>query len=145
MQCYQIRPFRLLVVGMLLTLLSGSAWAQFEPPTRSNRSGKFNTTRESGKAEGSYRLSRSRLKLEADGLRPGGIYTVKFIKVRPFTSRGVGPRPHSFTADQSGHGSFTARLGKDAADWQLLLVHYHPNGDPSDAKTAKPILQAKLE
>lgn len=55
--------------------------------------------------------------------------------------RGVGNKPHSFVADDKGCGAYQARPLREAREeWQLLVIHYHPGGDPDDAKSAKPIL-----
>ena len=138
--------FPRLLLLIWLCCLSASAQAQpYVPPGRSEISGKLGVTESSGQAAGTFKLTRSSLHMEVTGLLPGGIYSVKLVKVRPYEVEGVGPSPHSFTADAQGTASFDAAFVRDPTrDWNLLLIDYHPGGDATDRRTAKPVLRAVL-
>lgn len=136
-----------LVLLWLWLLLPAAGWAQpYVPPGRSEISGKLDTTDASGHAAGQFRLTRTALHVEVTGLLPGGTYTVKLVKVRPYVVEGVGPAPHSFTADSDGRATFDASFlrGDPTKEWNLLLIDYHPGGDAGDRKNAKPVLRAVL-
>ena len=136
----------LLVLLLLWLLLPAAGWAQpYVPPGRSEYGGKLDTTDSSGAAAGQFRLTRTALHLEISGLLPGGTYSVKLVKVRPYVVEGVGPAPHTFTADSHGTATFDASFLRDPTkEWNLLLIDFHPGGDASDRKTAKPVLRAVL-
>ncbi|MEW6283481.1 MAG: hypothetical protein AB1758_33030 [Candidatus Eremiobacterota bacterium] len=138
---------RRLAWGLILwALLAGSAPAQFpvDPAGREIVVDLVPTDR-AGKAAGKLRLKPRTARLEVSGLLPGGVYTVRLLRERPFESRGLGPRPHSFQADAEGRAAFDAPLTlSERVKWQLLLISYHPGGDPSDTRDVKPVLRARL-
>jgi hypothetical protein len=123
-----------------------AAWAQ--PPTPStDRELKIPlvATDRGGKAAGMARIQPRSLLVELTGLQPGGVYTVWVVSDRPREERGLGPRPHSFTADAQGNGSYRAPFSvDDRTKWSLVEIFFVPGGNPNEERDRKVILYGAL-
>lgn len=134
----------ILLILALLGLFTQSSWSQYRPPsTRKNVEGSFEA--KDGKAAGTFILKRRELTIEVSGLKAGGVYTVHLVKLKPFQRKGVGVRPHSFTADDSGAAQFAGKLPKKAENWELVLVTHHPTGSPTDTRGSREVLKGTLK
>lgn len=134
----------IVIVISLLGLFSQASWSQYRPPsTRKNIEGTFKA--KDGKAAGSYSIKKKDFKLEATGLKAGGVYTVHLVKLKPFERKGVGARPHSFTAGSGGEAAFEGKLPKQSKKWEWVLVTHHPSGNPTDTRGSREVLKGALK
>lgn len=74
--------------------------------------------------------------LRAKGLKPGSVYTVWFVNMKPkMDMAGVGEGDFSFRTDDKGNATYSVAVAPaDLAKWQLFEVAYHPSGDPKNMK-----------
>lgn len=102
-------------------------------------------TDRANRAQGLIHLQPRSLEVELRGLQPGGVYTVWVVHDRPREEKGLGPRPHSFTADALGNGSYRAAFSvDDRAKWQLVEIFFVPGGNPSEERDRKVILYGPI-
>lgn len=139
-----MRSFAALFLSALL--LGAPVWGseRYKPGSTSRKGvGSFAGTAASGKAKGEYKLGKTSIDVNLTGLKPGGIYSVSLVKVRPYTTRGIPPT--KVTAGADGTAAVTLKVpAATYKAWQLLLVSYFPSGNVKDTRVAKPILRAKL-
>lgn len=103
-------------------------------------------TERAGKASGQVRLQPRSLEVELRGLKPGGVYTVWLVRDRPREERGLGPRPHSFTADNEGTGRFRAPFSvDDRTKWSLVEIFFVPGGNPDEERDRKVIMYGPIK
>jgi hypothetical protein len=97
-------------------------------------------------ASGTAVISNKNISIEAEGLKPYGIYTVWFVNMKPTKHEaGAGMPPYMFKTDSYGNGTYSASLkASPFGKWQMLMIVLHPTGDPSDMKNMVGGLSAKL-
>ncbi|MBN4053166.1 hypothetical protein JYT92_00280 [bacterium AH-315-L15] len=92
--------------------------------------------------------------IHTEGLKPGAVYTVWLINMKPsifpfvkpkMEMAGLGQGDYSFKTDDSGNGAYRATIsGKDLGNWQLVKIAHHPDGNPKNMKSIISPLQADL-
>jgi len=85
------------------------------------------------KATGTLDLSKDKVSIRAEGLKPDSIYTVWFVNMKPKKSQaGAGTMPYMFKTDSQGKGSYESSLSESPfGTWQMVMVVLHPDGDPT--------------
>jgi hypothetical protein len=70
------------------------------------------------------------------GLKPGGVYTVWFVTMKPkMDMAGVGAPDYVIMIDDKGRGAYSATVpAAELAKWQMIEIAYHKTGDPKDMK-----------
>lgn len=85
--------------------------------------------------------------LGAMGLRPNETYTVWIIKANG-EKTGIGEKPYSFQARESGEGKVNIHLEDNvifSGDYTKLVVYHHPDGNPEQMDGMLPILEGSLK
>ena len=97
-------------------------------------------------ASGTAVISNKNISIEAEGLKPYGIYTVWFVNMKPKKHEaGAGMPPYMFKTDSYGNGTYSASLKESPfGKQQMLIIVLHPAGDPSDMKNMVGGLSARL-
>ncbi len=70
------------------------------------------------------------------GLKPGGVYTVWFVTMKPkMDMAGVGEPDYVIKIDDKGNGTYHTKVSTaELAKWQIIEIAYHKAGDPKDMK-----------
>lgn len=127
-----------LVLALALVSLGITAWAGEHAmmPAKANP-----------KANAKLNLSKDKIQIKAEGLKPNSVYTVWFVNMSPrMGMAGVGAPPHMFKTDAQGKGSYEAALKKSPfGKWQMVEVVLHPNGNPRDMNNMVKALTAKVQ
>ncbi len=102
--------------------------------------------KDSPEASATASLDDGRIRIQAEGLRPNGVYTVWFVNMKPKKHEaGAGNAPYTFRADGQGKGSYDAALSESPfGKWSMVMVVRHPTGDPADMKNMAPALSAEI-
>ncbi len=102
--------------------------------------------KDSPAASGTASLGDGKIRVQAEGLRPNGVYTVWFVNMKPKKQEaGAGSAPYTFRTDGQGKGSYDAPLSEPPfGKWSMLMVVRHPTGDASDMKNMVPALSAGI-
>jgi hypothetical protein len=97
-------------------------------------------------ASGTAYLSGDTISIHAKGLRPGSVYTVWFVNLKPRKHEtGAGRAPYVFRTDSKGNGAYAATLSESPfGEWAMIMVVLHPNGNPKDMKSMKGALKAPI-
>lgn len=97
-------------------------------------------------ASGTAALDEGKIRIQAEGLRPNGVYTVWFVNMKPKKQEGgAGVAPYSFRTDDKGKGSYESPLSESPfGKWSTIMVVRHPTGDPADMKNMAPALSAVI-
>lgn len=97
-------------------------------------------------ASGTAYLSGDSLSIHAKGLRPGSVYTVWFVNMKPKKHEtGAGTAPYMFRTDSNGNGVYAATLSESPiGEWEMLMIVLHPDGNPKDMKNMKGALKAQI-
>lgn len=87
------------------------------------------------------------LTIDAKGLKPNGVYTVWLVNMKPaMEMSGLGAGDYSFKSDSKGNGRYSATIpGAELEKWQMLIIAYHPDGDPKNMKRHKDALKGELK
>jgi hypothetical protein len=98
-------------------------------------------------ASGSAVISDTRIDVDAAGLKPGSVYTVWFVNMKPKKQEaGAGQAPFMFKTDANGHGTYSSPLkASPHGSWHMLMIAEHPNGDPKDMKHMVGALSTEIE
>jgi hypothetical protein len=98
------------------------------------------------RASGTLDLSKDKIGIQAEGLKPDSVYTVWFVNMKPKKSEaGAGTMPYMFKTDAQGKGSYESSLSKAPfGKWQMVMVVLHPDGDPKNMKKMVEALSAKV-
>jgi hypothetical protein len=72
--------------------------------------------------------------ISAKGLKPNGVYTVWFVKMKPkMDMMGIGTPNYVMKIDEKGDGSYTATVSADElAKWEMIEIAYHKDADPKN-------------
>jgi hypothetical protein len=102
--------------------------------------------KDSPAASGTAFLGDGKIRIQAEGLRPNGVYTAWFVNMKPEKHEaGAGSAPYAFRTDGQGKGSYEASLSESPfGKWSMLMVVRHPTGDPGDMKNMVPALSAGI-
>ena len=102
--------------------------------------------KDSPAASGTAFLGSGKIRVQAEGLHPDGVYTVWFVNMKPKKQEaGAGSAPYAFRTDGQGKGSYDAPLSDSPfGKWSMLMVVRHPTGDASDMKNMVPALSAGI-
>lgn len=102
--------------------------------------------KDSPAASGTAVLDEGKIRIQAKGLRPNGVYTVWFVNMKPKKHEtGAGAAPYSFRTDGQGKGSYESPLSESPfGTWSMIMVVRHPAGDPADMKNMAPALSAGI-
>jgi hypothetical protein len=129
----------ILTVGILAVTFSSFVWA-----------GNVNLTLMADKsqkgASGTASINDKSIKIEAEGLRPNGVYTVWFVNMKPKKQEmGAGAMPYMLKTDANGKGTYESSLSESPfGKWSVLMIVLHPTGDPKDMKNMVPALSAMI-
>jgi hypothetical protein len=129
----------MITVGILVLAFSAFVWA-----------GNANLTLMADKshtgASGTASVTDSRLKIQAKGLRPDGVYTAWFVNMQPKKQEaGAGTMPYMFKTDSNGNGTYESSLSESPfGKWSMLMIVLHPTGDPKDMKNMVSALSAMI-
>ncbi|GAB4342796.1 MAG: hypothetical protein Kow0099_20640 [Candidatus Abyssubacteria bacterium] len=129
----------LVVVSMSILGLVTTIWAEtHEVSLKADKSHE--------RAGGTLLLSDDSVSVEAEGLRPNGVYTVWFVNMKPKKHEaGAGEAPYMFKTDGEGYGSYTSSLKESPfGKWQMVMIVLHVNGDPRNMKDMVPALSAPV-
>lgn len=97
-------------------------------------------------ATGTATFSEDGLSIHAKGLKPGKVYTVWFVNMKPKKHEiGAGNPPYMFKTDSNGNGTYYTHLSElPFGKWAMLMIVLHPTGDPMDMKNMVGALSAKI-
>ncbi|AOY60534.1 uncharacterized protein Dmul_37660 [Desulfococcus multivorans] len=86
------------------------------------------------------------ISLQARGLKPGAVYTVWFVNMKPEKREaGAGEAPYMFRTDPWGNGNYSAPLNEAPfGKWSMIMVVLHPTNNPKDMKNMVGALKAPL-
>lgn len=129
-------PFALILAFLLF---AGSSWAaEVSFPLKAEK--------DSPAASGTAVLADGNIRIQAEGLRPNGVYTVWFVNMKPKKDQaGAGTAPYVFRTDGQGKGSYASPLSESPfGKWSTIMVVRHPTGDPADMKHMAPALSAGI-
>jgi hypothetical protein len=95
---------------------------------------------------GTAALADGEIRIQAEGLRPNGVYTVWFVNMEPKKHEaGAGNAPYLFRTDGQGKGSYESPLSESPfGKWGTIMVVRHTTGDPGDMKNMVPALSAGI-
>lgn len=129
-------PFALILAFLLFAGSSRAAEVSF--PLKAEK--------DSPAASGTAALDEGKIRIQAEGLRPNGAYTVWFVNMKPKKHEGgAGAAPYSFRTDGQGKGSYESTLSESPfGKWSMIMVVRHPTGDPADMKHMAPALSAGI-
>lgn len=132
----KIPPFTLVLVFLFIAVSGRAAEVSF--PLKAET--------DSPAANGTISLGESTIRIQAEGLRPNGVYTVWFVNMKPEKHEaGAGTAPYVFRTDGQGKGSYEAGLSESPfGKWSMVMVVRHPTGDPADMKKMAPALSAEI-
>jgi hypothetical protein len=139
-----MRNIKTLIVFAITTIflfISALSWAMGHGTSIS-----LNALKPHPDARGTATIGEGRIRIDAEGLRPNGIYTVWFVNMKPEKHEiGAGAPPYMFRADEHGVGRYTSQLSASPfGNWKMLMIVLHPNGDPTDMKSMVGGLSATL-
>jgi len=126
-------------LALALLVFAGSAGAgEVSLPLKAEK--------DSPAAIGTAALDKGKIRIQAEGLRPNGVYTVWFVNMKPKKHEGgAGTAPYSFRTDGQGKGSYESPLSESPfGKWGMIMVVRHPTGDPADMKNMAPALSAGI-
>lgn len=97
-------------------------------------------------ATGTATFSEDGLSIHTKGLKPGKVYTVWFVNMKPKKHEiGAGNPPYMFKTDSNGNGTYETHLSElPFGKWATLMIVLHPTGDPMDMKNLVGALSAKI-
>lgn len=97
-------------------------------------------------ATGTATFSDDGLSIHAKGLKPGQVYTVWFVNMKPKKHEiGAGTAPYMFKTDSNGNGIYETHLSElPFGKWATLMIVLHPTGDPMDMKNMVGALSARI-
>jgi hypothetical protein len=97
-------------------------------------------------ASGTASINDNSIIIEAEGLRPNGVYTVWFVNMKPKKQEaGAGTMPYMFKTGANGKGTYESSLYESPfGKWSVLMIVLHPTGDPKDMKNMVPALSAMI-
>ena len=127
------------VVGFVVLSFTAFSWA-----------GDLNMTLMADKshsgASGTAYIDGTRLKIDAKGLQPHGVYTAWFVNMKPEKQEtGAGTPPYMFNTDSDGNGTYGSSLSESPiGKWSVLMIVLHPTSDPMDMKKMVPALSAMI-
>ncbi len=94
-----------------------------------------------------YRQDDVKLTITARGLVPRALYTVWLVERKDGggKTKGLGVADYSFTADGAGTGRFISTMHEyDFADWDILEIRHHPDGDAKNISSSVVVLRAEI-
>jgi hypothetical protein len=129
-------PFALILTFLFVAVSSRAGEVSF--PLKAEK--------DSPAASGTAALADSKIRIQAEGLRPNGVYTVWFVNMKPKKHEGgAGSAPYTFRTDGQGKGSYESPLSESPfGKWSTIMVVRHPSGDPADMKNMAPALSAGI-
>jgi hypothetical protein len=129
-------PFALILAFLFVAVSSRAAEVSF--PLKAEK--------DSSAASGTVALAAGKIRIQAEGLRPNGVYTVWFVTMKPKKHEaGAGNAPYVFRTDGQGKGSYESPLSESPfGKWSTIMVVRHPTGDPADMKNMAPALSAGI-
>ncbi|HSL98692.1 MAG TPA: hypothetical protein VK944_01010 [Candidatus Limnocylindria bacterium] len=129
-------PFALILAFLFIAVSSRAGEVSF--PLKAEK--------DSPAGSGTATLADSRIRIQAEGLRPNGVYTVWFVNTKPKKHEaGAGSAPYTFRTDGQGKGSYESPLSESPiGKWSTIMVVRHPTGDPADMKNMAPALSAGI-
>jgi len=133
------RKFAPISLALAFLVIAGAALAKdVSLPLKSDK--------DSPAASGTAILADGKISIQAEGLRPNGVYTVWFVNMKPKKHEaGAGTAPYSFRSDGQGKGSYESTLSESPfGKWAVIMVVRHPTGDPADMKNMAPALSAGI-
>lgn len=97
-------------------------------------------------ATGTASFSEDGLTIHAKGLKPGQVYTVWFVNMKPKKHEtGAGNPPYMFKTDSKGNGTYETNLSElPFGKWATLMIVLHPTGDPTDMKNMVGAMSADI-
>jgi hypothetical protein len=138
------KTFKLAVLLFPLLLMASASWAAEQKvaltagPDGKGASGEaVIKDNEAGQKEITFTVK---------GLRPGGVYTVWLVTMKPkMDMMGVGAPDYVIKIDDKGAGSYAASVpAEELAKWQAIEIAYHKTGDPKDMKKMGIALKGEL-
>ncbi len=147
-----------MVLGVLLVAAAATASVTFTPPDSSKpvdmATIKLEPQKAAPKASGTASLicnkgnTKHVVTLEAKGLDPKKVYTVRFTKVsgkKTYTA-GVGKAPYVLKVDKKGVGKLTYNAPKCpvAEGWQKIEVVEHTDKNPKSTKKLVVVLVGQM-
>ena len=132
------RSLMFLVLSLALVAFVATAWA--------GRGMDMMAGKANPKAHATLALAEGSIGIHATGLKPNSVYTVWLVNMMPNkTEAGAGSPPYMFKTDSRGKGSYEASLSESPfGKWQMVMVMFHPTGDPMDMKKMVEGLSAKV-
>ena len=129
----------IMTVGILMMTFSSFVWAGDVTLT-------LMVDKSQKGASGTASINDNRIKIEAEGLRPNGVYTVWFVNMKPKKQEaGAGTMPYMFKTNSDGKGAYESTLSRSPfGKWSVLMIVLHPTGDPKDMKNMVPALSAMI-
>jgi hypothetical protein len=133
------KSLTMIAAGMLLLMFGAFGWAadvNLDLMAQKSHPG----------AGGTAAIGADGLEIEAEGLRPNGVYTVWFVNMKPKKQEaGAGNMPYMFKTDVNGKGLYKSSLSEPPfGKWAVLMIVLHPTGDPKDMKNMVPALSAMI-
>lgn len=97
-------------------------------------------------ASGTASFSDDGLSIHAKGLKPGQVYTVWFVNMKPKKHEiGAGNPPYMFKTDSNGNGIYETHLSElPFGKWVMIMIVLHPTGGPMDMKNMVGALSANI-
>ena len=97
-------------------------------------------------SSGTASFSEDGLSITTKGLQPGKVYTVWFVNMKPKKHEiGAGNPPYMFKTDSNGNGIYETHLSElPFGKWAVIMVVFHPTGDPTDMKNMVGALSTKI-
>lgn len=124
--------FTLLAVTFVIVAIGSLSWASGGGGVKIS----LMATKHHPDASGTAVINDKDISIKAKGLKPDGVYTVWFVNMKPEKHEtGAGDAPYMFKADSQGNGNyFSALKSSPFGKWKMLMIVFHPTGDPSDMK-----------
>jgi hypothetical protein len=135
------RIVRTILVGILIVFFFTSGWA-----SGGGRTVVLEPMPEHPEATGNVLIDKNHISVQARGLKPGAVYTVWFVNMKPKKSEaGAGEAPYMFKTDPWGNGNYSAPLNESPfGKWSMIMVVLHPNDNPKDMKNMVGALKAPM-
>jgi len=129
-------PFALVLAFLFIAVSSRAGEVSF--PLKAEK--------DSPAGSGTAALADNKIRIQGEGLRPNGVYTVWFVNMKPNKHEaGAGTAPYMFRTDGQGTGSYESPLSESPfGKWSTIMVVRHPTGDPRDMKNMAPALSAGI-
>ena len=132
-----VKSMAAIMLVLATVSLGGIAWAGELP---------MMAAKDHPNASGTLDLSRDKISIQAEGLKPDSVYTVWFVNMKPKKSEaGAGTAPYMFKTDSQGKGSYEAPLSESPfGKWQMVMVVLHPDDNPKNMRNMVEALSAKV-